>query len=237
MKNILILILLLTGFKTLAQDPQLLSNSWYLQKVIIDEVEYDFPFGGGTAEIDFTDTTFNLSHPICEEGFPTNTQYIESDSFTNENGGNSLVGTCEFPTAVYFQRHYLIYLEDDYYTAKNPFSYVVTTTGDQSTLVVTNVDGDQAIYGDQQLANESFLKTGLTIFPNPVRDVLSFSNLKQVAVASVKVYDVFGKAVLSESAIDWNNRQMYVSTLLDGVYFIKVLLKSGEVFTTKFVKI
>jgi hypothetical protein len=237
MKNLIILLAFLYSFKGLAQDPQLFANTWYLQKVVIEQQEYYFPTPGISATLYFTTTEFFVSHPYCEDGFGTTIQYVAGNGFMNSNGGVVLIGVCGEPEIIeFYRRHYSIYLEDDNDTAKNPFSYALTTVGDDSTLIVANVDGDQAIYGNTQLTKKTFEQLEFAIFPNPVQHVLNFSDLKQSETASLKVYDVFGKEVLSESAVNWSNSSIDVGTLSNGIYMIRVQLKDGALLNQKFVK-
>ena len=60
----------------------------------------------------------------------------------------------------------------------------------------------------------------ISVFPNPADDILNFKNLNSENV-SLKIYDVLGKEIISES-INENNAQLNVSELANGIYTIKI---------------
>lgn len=231
MRNIIITLVLLISFKSLAQDPQLLANSWDLQKLIINQTEYSLPSPSVTAEVFFMVTSLGILHPYCEETAVYEIQYLESNLFT-ANFDVGLIGTCTNMEAMaFYAKHLSIYA-----ISSDNLSYSLNTVNTQTTLTVTTPNGDQAIYGNTQLTKKTFEQLEFAIFPNPVQHFLNFSDLKQSETANLKVYDVFGKEVLFDNAVNWSNSSIDVSGLLNGVYVIRVQMENGAFMNKKFVK-
>ncbi|WP_191859448.1 T9SS type A sorting domain-containing protein [Hanstruepera ponticola] len=60
----------------------------------------------------------------------------------------------------------------------------------------------------------------ISVFPNPANDVLNFKTPKSENI-SLKIYDVLGKEIISES-INGTNAQLNVSELANGIYTIRI---------------
>lgn len=76
--------------------------------------------------------------------------------------------------------------------------------------------------------------TGLTVFPNPIRDVLKVQS--ELGINSIRFFDVSGKLLLSipyeaEDAVEIN-----LDDFPDGMYFMEVHEVGNQLSTTKVVK-
>lgn len=79
-------------------------------------------------------------------------------------------------------------------------------------------------------------KTNLTVYPNPVRDVLYLKSTVNEA-SDLSIYNVNGQLLKTFNLNDWMHQQhIDVSFLPKGVYFIKLTTKTDDIFTTRFVK-
>ncbi len=76
---------------------------------------------------------------------------------------------------------------------------------------------------------------GLTVFPNPAQSVINISAEKIAPNSTVKVYDMYGKAVITKAANPGNN-EVDIRKLISGVYFIKIEDAEGVSYTSRFVK-
>lgn len=113
-----------------------------------------------------------------------------------------------------------------------------------SRVTVTDTDGVQLYralgnWGAQkvgQFSSNGVLSTnqsqleGVNIYPNPARETLNISNAE---TASIEVYDMLGRMILSKENISVNE-QLNVSGLNTGAYFVKIS-KEGNVATKKFI--
>ncbi|MFP5041021.1 T9SS type A sorting domain-containing protein [Parasediminibacterium sp. JCM 36343] len=71
--------------------------------------------------------------------------------------------------------------------------------------------------------NQSF-----SIIPNPARDFATISFSKTVDKATIAVYDITGKAVITQSLSGTNSYKLNTQTLTNGVYVIKVKTATGS---------
>jgi hypothetical protein len=69
------------------------------------------------------------------------------------------------------------------------------------------------------------LINGLSVYPNPVSDVLKIANADNLANASFSIVDILGKTVFQSKAL--NNDGIDVSTLSSGVYVLSVSSEDG----------
>jgi hypothetical protein len=234
MKKLLIIIIIIVfGFRSNAQDPQLFDNTWYLEKVILDNVEYLRPFEDFEALLYLTLEDFEVFHPSCQEGFGSPIQYSMTDStFSIDDGGVSIIGICVVPEVLIFvNKHYSVYLIDNNF-ARNPFTYVLETVNDHTSLTIINADGDQAIYGDALLGVDEFSEEAISVYPNPVNDILTIDNTTTTEITSIKLYDVLGRLVM---VVESDYNQVGVSSLNSGVFFLNIETDRGLI-TKKIIK-
>lgn len=81
------------------------------------------------------------------------------------------------------------------------------------------------------LGTQEFSKSKLSIFPNPVKDVLNFSTKEKIKKA--EIYDVNGRLLKVELGVI--NNQLNVSTLNTGNYIVKIVTDK-KAYQTKFIK-
>jgi hypothetical protein len=81
--------------------------------------------------------------------------------------------------------------------------------------------------------NLSSSKSGLTIYPNPAKDVLNVV-MKNTEVASIEIFDITGRRVQT-SLLDADNTEVNVTSLPKGLYMVRTK-GSGNMQTSKFIK-
>lgn len=85
---------------------------------------------------------------------------------------------------------------------------------------------------ETDLATENVATSTLKYYPNPVKDILTISESKDIS--AVEVYDVSGKKVFSNNAKS-SKLELNLSHLKSGIYVVKVKSNEG-VKTFKFIK-
>ncbi|REC53961.1 T9SS C-terminal target domain-containing protein [Chryseobacterium piscium] len=85
----------------------------------------------------------------------------------------------------------------------------------------------QSVLGTSEISND---KAELTIYPNPVKDVLNIQSKKQIVKA--EIYDINGRILVSTSL---KGNSIHVSELSKGNYIIKVFTKD-KATVHKFIK-
>ncbi|MCF6308082.1 MAG: T9SS type A sorting domain-containing protein [Flavobacteriaceae bacterium] len=91
--------------------------------------------------------------------------------------------------------------------------------------MVTNVNGNQAIYGNQLLSTQEFDVSSFTIYPNPVTAILQINTQNTIVIKNIQVYDVMGKKLMETK----NSNQIDVSILASGLLFVKIETDKGFV--------
>ena len=69
------------------------------------------------------------------------------------------------------------------------------------------------------------LANGLSVYPNPVTDILKIANANNLSNASFSIVDILGKTVVQSKAL--NNDAIDVSNLNSGVYILSVSSEEG----------
>lgn len=86
--------------------------------------------------------------------------------------------------------------------------------------------------GNSTLSTTNFSKSKISIYPNPVSDILNFTLSETNTATAYEIYNLLGAKVsygsLSSNAIN-------VSNLAKGVYMVKIITENG-VLTEKFIK-
>lgn len=106
--------------------------------------------------------------------------------------------------------------------------------GDAIVVIGFNSNGKLAeksitINTGNNLGNGELKKLKLAIYPNPVSDILNVQTEDEVV--NITVYDIHGKAVNTRG----NNKQINVSDLGIGMYFIKIVTDKAN-YVQKFIK-
>jgi hypothetical protein len=114
-----------------------------------------------------------------------------------------------------------------WYNLMNGSSYEVTNTN----ATISLAPGEYFIYGNEEanLRNESFENTSLTMYPNPSRAEIHFSE----NIESLRVYDLTGKQVMNLNKINANN-PVNISALTTGIYIVQAE-KEGKTFQKKLI--
>ncbi len=81
---------------------------------------------------------------------------------------------------------------------------------------------------------ENFTENNVILFPNPAREYVDIRIDGDVNVTNMEVFDVYGKLINTVNVID-NPTRINVSSLANGMYFVRVTTEAGAV-TKTFVK-
>jgi hypothetical protein len=112
----------------------------------------------------------------------------------------------------------------------NPATLLSWKLGSDSDLNTKFVYFDNIFFTTQALSNDSFSKNTISIYPNPVQDVLTINT--QETINSVEVFNINGQKM----GVSLNNNTINVSSFSTGVYLLNVELANGSKEVVKFVK-
>ncbi len=233
-KAIIIFVSLFISSQSFAQDPEIF-DTWYLHNLIIDGQDHIPNNLGQNLECYFYDFDpswnefiFHFPNQYSLESFqvtydPMNPEFIMVDL------GGLAMGIC-FDQACFdfFAIYSPFYF--DYTNTVMTYQIDINTDGTKA-LIITNIDGDQAIYNTMVLGTQDFSKANFKLFPNPVSSQL-FITSESATIEKIKVYSISGKQVIEASA---NINSIDVSNLSEGLYFIEISSSEGK-SVQKFIK-
>ncbi len=240
MKKILLILALAFLTKSFAQDPQLFENTWYLQKIILDDgTEHvpipndDVPFVALTF---YDDTPYNFETSVCNS-FGAEVNYQSNNNFLITHSESTLI-FCEPVENFYFEGIQFGFFTEGGDHIIDPFSYVISSNGNEKTLIITNTRNDIAIYGDQILSLGQFENVQFSIYPNPVKNIITVQSQHMfLKNTSILVFDINGKLVTSKTIdVDNSNIPVNVSNLNSGTYFLTIQNNDGLKKTIRFIK-
>lgn len=235
--------LLVTFFflsNTYGQDPQLFENTWHLQKLVIEGEDIFPPSNEEVSSVNFTfyDNASNEYDTNVCNSFFGELEYQGGASFIMLNYAVTLIFCNEQENEIFEGQYFSFFQESSGELIEDPFTYAITINGDEKTLVITNNRGDEAIYGDQLLSNESLTKARFSFYPNPVIDRLTVQYSDALhSVTTINVLDINGKSVLTATmTVGEMQSVLDINTLKTGMYFLDIKTGDGLGQVMKFVK-
>lgn len=90
------------------------------------------------------------------------------------------------------------------------------------------------VFGDVVLSSLDFEKNKITIYPNPSKNILNFSTLKDFKIDSAKIFDTTGKLIFN--TLNSVDNQIDISNLSNGIYFLSLQNNENGSLTQKFIK-
>ena len=88
---------------------------------------------------------------------------------------------------------------------------------------------------DSSLAVNNFNKNGLSFYPNPAKTEIFIKNSPETTVSKVKIFDVTGKLILSETIENTDNPSVTIAALTSGLYLIAVEDSNGNQYQSKLI--
>jgi len=226
MKKLLLVLLICLGAQQVqAQDPDPnLFRTWYLYEMQLDDAEpilmvsnYQNPS---------IDPYISISNTLEYNGVGSCNTFMGTYSIfggicpTSSDLSNSME-TCAHA-----------FFESSFFQLVREYC-VSSITQDSSgfTLVVSTLLGGYAIFKDYELSvNENSLNK-ITLFPNPVTDILFIASEGQ-PIETISVYSISGKRTLFKNSV---TDQIDVSGLKAGLYFAEITTSEGR-SVKKFIK-
>lgn len=178
------------------------------------------------------DITFNIGagfdNNVNSIGIQSDNQILVGGAFTTFNG---------------LSQNGLILLntdgsKDNTYSIGVGFTVLFMAIQPDGKIVITgkyegsNFIGLMRLMGDSALNNSSFSKNNISLYPNPVKEILNVSLSENTNIESYEIYDLIGKKVASKNTTE---NFINVSDLSNGIYVLKVATNEG-VITNKFIK-
>ena len=229
MRKLLLALSLVSTLHCFAQDPDPnLFQTWYLQDIelefgpplhLIDPPVYPFlvisenlEYSGQGSCNTFTGTY--VYDPINDT--------MESVEFTRTNID------CVFPNHNQFETQYFT-------TVRAWLLYEISDDGvGQQLHIYSPLPEIDATFTNYTLSNSDIEKIDITVYPNPVNDLLTISSPNN-EILSISVFTINGKEIQSFEKMNQNRNEISLINLDSGVYFLEIRTDVGRV-TKKVVK-
>lgn len=225
------------------QKTTLLTRSWYSDSPSSEAFEHfevigDMMYANSYQFMNGYFYQFNLQNSLLEttHTFTENTPYtfsIYNNYFYFTDGGSSS-DTYKTPLSsnnvttitdnFFYNKQGISFYDWEFDAQGNAFVLGEAYTDDISTIMVFKYTQEQLL-STQKISEQ----TKVTIFPNPTKSVLNFSQ----ELSEVKIVDLSGRQVLSDQS---KAKNISVENLPKGNYLITAKDKNGKVFTEKFAK-
>ena len=228
MKNLIILIFLLSSILSMAQDPNPdLYQTWHLKDMYIQfgppinlmdppvfatlTISENFDFSGLGSCNTFTGSyTYDSVH----DSFV----YDEFEATTTD---------CVFPYHNNFEQEYF---ED----VRGHWEYEIIDDGIGLQLHIYDLWELDAIFTNYTLSTEDLERIEIAFYPNPVADILTISSGNN-QVLTIDIYTIDGRNVISYKMKNQEINNINLVNLNSGIYFLNILTDGGRI-TKKIIK-
>ncbi len=135
-----------------------------------------------------------------------------------------------------------LYLYDYLTQVKTPIkagnTYTITVDANAPETIGDNRLVIGSISALEQLSTKLKNEICMTVYPNPVRDILNIQTLNYHRKAKVKLFNLSGIEIIS-SDIDFSDSKIGsidAKNLESGIYLVEVIAENGQKYTTKVIK-
>lgn len=243
MKTIyLIIITLFVGFFAKAQQSVLVSHTWNLEKITLNNIDHPFPNLPVAGNLPHPTGSFvffndNFFSGICNS-MGGNISYSNNQIAITASG--LTLGSCPSGYDNYENLYFGVFFggmvgNGNYYSN---YGYLIEPIGNTLKLTLTNPIGVTAVYWASNLSASNLSLSDFKIYPNPVKSVLNIS--AKLPELNVQLFDMPGKLILSKnikrtSASDLLKLDM--NSIKKGNYILTINNPNGElIHTSKIIK-
>lgn len=174
-------------------------------------------------------------------------QYTHSGGNCSITGGYVYTGSM-YPNLLnkYFFADYCVNRIGYVNTDTNAVTYTPTFTGSNNftsfgedingELYITNSNTIYKIIDSSLASSVSFENGGFAIYPNPVKDSFTITNINNILTKQIRIYDITGKLVLTKDINE--NKDSYtisVEKIKSGIYIIELKDNNGKKFSSKLI--
>lgn len=215
----------------LAAPPELTQNLWHLHYVKKNnEIHYP-PNNEEVNDVVLEINGYSFITSVCAPLGGTFGFVPETNEFNILEMYEGMVDCNPFLGNGTFKGLYFSFFWANHYEV---LEYEFIQNNDSKTLIITDIEGNQLVYGDTQLGTTDQENKKPKLYPNPVSGELTIesANLK---VDHIRILDMNGKNILEQS-IQTSKFQVDFSRFPKGVYIIHLESNGKTVRTEKIIK-
>nr|WP_321231020.1 T9SS type A sorting domain-containing protein [uncultured Psychroserpens sp.] len=219
--------------------PANIIGQWYLHNLVVDTNQINNP-SGSTPDIFFSTNLGDLlgfrlyGSGVCN-GFQSD-YYLNPQQSFNAEFISATLAMCDTTEEELFENYYFTQVLSTGNNGSTELHHEITGTGDDATLVVTNLlNGNQAYYGRQTLSidDNEFNSSEISLNRNPVSNRLDVSTNQNLIGSNYEIFSITGQRI-TNGVLDSNS--INVNQLHSGLYFLKVSTDENVFETVKFIK-
>ena len=218
------------------QVEQLVNKTWKLQNISISDLNPNFnyldnsEFEAVTLQFNVQDNVLNYSSTVCATKSGTvNDSNSGSEFNISFENGNINGQPCVNEETNQFEQLYFEHIFDEEYS----FMLSQNNNG-EDVLYIVSPNMCEATFTAQRLSTQEVSKSSISIFPNPVSDLLTIK-IDHNKNIEVHITDVTGKAILKDK-VSSSSKTINFSNNPSGVYYISILENNQIIETKKIIK-
>lgn len=234
MRPFILIIFLVVGLFAKAQQPELIENTWYLEKLVIDDDEF---FPPNNEEVSPNDLTANFTNLLITATSGCN--WLQGEVIYSEEDNLFEIGTeswsvtlaeCNLSENENFENQYFYeFWTTNYTETPDPFHYEIVSGDNAMQLIVTNSLGSKAYYNNAPLSI-SEVDLGANHFQIAFHHEDLVVKSSQSVAESALIFDLNGRLV-QKSKVE--NEKISTVNLPKGIYVVKIIDKNGKTYTQK----
>lgn len=217
----------------IAQQPELINTDWYNYKLTIEGTDYIAPLNNERlvwtkqgAEFKFNHSSNEFESYYCSSRTYQNISFQGMDRFMVTNQVDLPQNNCQ-------DKLNMVHAETFFKVMNFPLGQSVLYTinivnQNDMELILEFPNGDKAYFYNSVLSVKSNEFSNVTVFPNPVSDVMTI-DLSSVAEKKFvfKIFDVSGKVVKQVDLKSGDVLRLDISDLSQGNYMIHIVNDKG----------
>lgn len=219
--------------------PANMIGQWYLYNLVVDGNQINNP-AGSAPDIFFSINPggfsgFNLYGSGACNGFQSDYYFNPQQTFNTEFISPTL-GFCNTAEEILFENFYFLEVLSTGDDGITELDYEITGTGQDATLVVTNLEnGNKAFYGRQTLSidDNAFNASEISLTRNPVSNSLKVLTTQNLIGSNYEILSITGQRIATGKL---NSNSINVNQLRSGLYFLKISTDENTYETVKFIK-
>lgn len=206
-----------------------------------------------TGAVDTNTNIYGLTNTASDIEFFENKIYATNGQVVDNLGPNAFVSgtynSVNGPFSINAENRIISFVINYPYSFKrfnlDNFTLIDTTTIQDSDNKLANISCGSGCYAfntankiyfsqDPSLATNNVVKNNsLSIYPNPVKDVVNIKTESNITVVNAQLIDVSGKIIFNSNI---SEGKLDLSGVEKGIYFLKATDKYGKIHNTKLIK-
>lgn len=237
MRPFILIIFLIVGLITKAQQTELIENTWYLEKLVLNGEEFLAPNNEEVSETIFlcqeceSETNVVFFTSVCTEVLLNGS--INNNILTLQSG--FVDGECSLAENINFEGYYLdnffnVGIFDEFYD----YEYEINSIDNGLQLTLTNVDGNKAYYKNHHLSIQEFNVVNKNLLTTIQDDWLYVKIINSTFnPKTISIYDLKGRLILRSKII---NEKVFVGQVPNSIYIVQIEDINGNFYNKKVIK-